>query len=239
MADLTEVLKDEPTSVKAVDAWYEAAHEPRNWLGLSRAGHFCDRFLWYCHQGYIGKPPEGRVLRLFRLGKLLEEQVIIDLKSAGFEIHDQQKEVKFTQDDTELAGHIDGIIKGLLEAPATPHLFECKTCSAKKYNELLKKGYRAWNETYYWQTQFYMLALKLKRAAAFVYCKDDSRLCMERIKLDKQATMEKLQHILEVITGTVVPERSCPRVDYYLAKWCQFYEICWGLNKPRSSTLPW
>lgn len=228
MADLS-FLQQQPGTVDAVNLYYEAHRKSRRRLGLSQAGHKCKRFLWYTHKGYDAAPIEGRILRLFQLGNLLEDQVVSDLRACGFRIHGEQRQVVFTQDDIKLVGHIDGIIEGLIESPATPHLFECKSASKKKYDELIKKGScRAWNEVYYWQLQFYMLGLKLKRAATFVYCKDDSRLYFERVKLDKEASIAKLQSIFEAITSPIEPERSCPRPDYYEAKWCPYYAVCFG-----------
>jgi len=242
MADLT-FMKEIPGSLDAINLWYQTQDKARGYLGLSACGHKCKRYLWYTHNGHIGKSFEGRLLRLFQLGNILEDQVIIDLKSTGFHHHSGQKEVVFTQGDVTLKGHIDGIVEGLLESPETPHLFECKTASKKKYEELLKKGsYRAWNEVYYWQVQFYMLGLKLKRAAAFVYCKDDSRMYLERIKLDKEATINKLNSIFEAITSPIEPARVCPRADYFEAKWCDYHKECFGVRKAASLTKgkkPW
>jgi len=241
-----EEEKNQPSTVDALNIYYEVANEPRTRLGLSAAGNECNRFLWYNHNGFIGGQPEGRVLRLFQLGNILEDQTILDLKSAGFSHYDCQKEVVFTQGEITLKGHIDGIVKGLLESPKTPHLFEHKTCSLKKYKELLNfqkktgctpwnattwetSAYRRWNVVYYWQLQFYMVGLKLDRAAAFVYCKDDSRLYMERVKRDRKLTITKLQQIFAEIAGGI-PDRSCPNSRFFKAKWCPFYKQCFNIE---------
>jgi len=225
MTNIAEII-NETSTVKALDLWYEARRSQRRRLGLSEAGHKCGRFLWYKHHGYDEPEIDGRILRLFRLGDILEDQTIADLRGAGFNVHSQQAPVKIEYDGITLNGSIDGIIEGLIEAPVTPHLFEHKTASKKKYDELVKKGYRKWNETYFWQTQFYMIGLGLKRAAAFVYCKDDSRLYMERIYLDRDATVDRLQDVFRVISMETEPERACPRADWFEAKMCGFYEEC-------------
>lgn len=230
MADLT-FLEEQPGTVDAVNLDYEARRVPRDWLGLSQAGHECKRYLWYTHNGYQGKPIEGRVLRLFQLGNVIEDQVIADLMSAGVRHYAGQREVKFTQDGVELVGHIDGIVEGLIESPATPHLFECKSASDKKFRELVKLGdYEKWNPVYGFQVQAYMLGLKLKRAAVFVYNKNTSEMKLFRVKLRREETIKKLQGIFEAITSPVKPDRKCPRADYYKAKWCDFREICFGCN---------
>jgi len=218
---------DDNQSIDAVNLFYESKYKPRDYLGLSQAGHPCSRWLWYKHNGFIGKPPDGRVLRLFQLGNILEDQIVIDLNDAGFNIFDIQHEVKFTQDNLTLLGHIDGKINGLIESSET-HLWECKTMASKGFKTLLKGGYEAYNEQYKWQLQFYMFGLGLKRAFVTVYNKDNSELYQERIHLDKKATVEKLQMIFDVIGSEHCPnQKLCNREDFYLAKWCDYRNVCW------------
>lgn len=234
MADLA-FLQSQQGTVDLINRHYEQARRTRTHLGLSQAGHECKRFLWFTHRGEHGKEIEGRVLRLFQLGNMLEDQVVDDLRACGLLVHGSQRPVEFTQNGVRLVGHIDGIVSGLVEAPKTPHLFECKSASKKKFEELLKLGsYEAWNEQYRWQVQFYMLGLRLKRAAAFVYCKDDSRLYMERIRMDKEATVEKLNSVFEAITSPIAPDRLCPRADFYKAKFCDFHALCFGCGKVKT-----
>jgi hypothetical protein len=226
MADLSCLFEKEPTTIAAIDAWYEAKDSQRSWLGLSQAGHKCPRFLWYRHNGYRGKAIEGRVLRLFQLGNVLEEQVIIDLKSIGINHHSSQKEVTFTQGDLKLTGHIDGIVEGLVESPGTPHLFEMKTSSDKRFNELKKLGdYEKWDEKYSFQIQAYMVGLKLKRCAAFVYNKNTSEIMMFRIRVRKEETIAKLQMVFDAISGDM-PDRIQNRADNFECKWCDFHKEC-------------
>jgi len=227
MTNIAEIV-NEVSTVKAIDLWYEAQRTQRRRLGLSQAGHKCGRFLWYKHRGYDEPEIDGRILRLFKLGEILENQTIADLRGAGFHVHSQQAPVKIKYEGVTLYGSIDGIIEGLIEAPVTPHLFEHKTASLKKYNELVKKRYREWNEIYFWQVQFYMIGLGLKRAAVFVYCKDDSRLYQERIPLDKDATVDRLQDVFMAISSESEPERACPRPDWWEARFCPFYEECFN-----------
>lgn len=236
MADLSFLA--ETGTVARIDRAYEAANKPRAHLGLSAAGDPCARKIWYMHRGHVGEQPFGRVLRLFSLGNAIEDEIIAGLRLAGCIVTDQQKEVRFTQDGVELLGHIDGIVTGLEES-SQPHLFEAKSCNAKRFKELQKHGdYRKFSEAYFWQVNFYMLGLGLKRAAAFIYNKDNSELMMVRVRLDREATTEKLQQIFETITGEL-PERSCPREDYYKAKFCNYREICFHGTAPATETWGW
>lgn len=227
------------TTLKAIDDAIAAQHIPRNRLGLSQAGHSCARFLWYKHHGYQEPPPEPRMMRLFSLGNTVEDIVIDILRLAGMEVTDQQKEVTYTRDGISLIGHIDGIVTGIIEAPKTRHLFECKSANKKKFDELVKlQSYRKWNETYYWQTQMYMPELGLKRTAAFVYCKDDSRLYMERIRLNREEFDVKINDVFDAITGPR-PDRKCQRADNFEAKWCPFYRECFFNNNNQEVISLW
>lgn len=227
MANIAEIMSENST-VAAIDRFYESQRVQRRRLGLSQAGHHCGRYLWYKHHGYDEPEIDGRILRLFQLGNILEDQVVYDLRAAGFNVHSQQKPVKIEHFGITLTGSIDGIVEGLLESPKTPHLCECKTASKKKFDQLLKKKYRDWNPVYFWQVQFYMLGLGLKRAAVFVYCKDDSRLYMERIPLEKDATIDRLQDIFNSISKADPPSRHCEDAHCFDARFCPFLEVCFG-----------
>ena len=224
MTNIAEIIE---STVSKIDQEYEARFEQRRRLGLSQAGHKCPRFLWYKHKGYNEPVPDGRVLRLFELGNILEDQIAKDLTEAGFEITGQQSPVNFTMDGITLTGSCDGIITGLVESKQ-PHLWECKTMGSKGFAKLLKHGYEAYNEQYRFQIQAYMLGLELKNSFVTVYNKDTSALYQERIKLNKDWIVDKLQDVFVAIRGDM-PERACPRVDFWEAKWCPFYKECWGI----------
>lgn len=238
MADLS-FLQAIPGTVDAINRAHEAARQPRRRLGLSQAGHECPRYLWYRHHGHAGDQPSGRVLRLFELGDAVENLIIGDLSMAGCLVYHQQRQVVFTQDGVRLEGHIDGIVRGLVEAPETPHLFECKTANEKSFGELKKVGdYELWNPQYGFQIQAYMLGLGLKRAAVFVYNKNTSDIAMFRVKSRRSETVDKLQRIFEIITGEL-PDRMCKREDFYKAKFCSFRNVCFCDRAPVADSWGW
>ena len=228
MADLS-FLQNTVTSIAAVDADYSARFQQRRHLGLSQVGHECPRWLWFKHQGLVDEtPPEGRVLRLFQLGRLTDDQMAIDLQSCGFRLHSQQKKVIFTQGDLKLEGSCDGIIEGLLESDR-PHLWECKSMADKLFSKLKKDGYEAYNPQYKAQCHCYALGLKLPRIYATVYNKNTSELYAERIKLDREFATKQLQRAFDIMREPVAPDQKlCPRADWFQAKFCQFNKICWG-----------
>ena len=212
MVDLTDIL-DRGSPGQAVEAWYEANLEPRLYLGLSECGHECPRYLYYRHHGFTPAPIEGRVLKLFQLGNLIEDQAIKDLRNAGFTLTDNQKEVTFEHNGITLRGHVDGVIAGLVES-SKPHLWECKSANEKSFKKLLKcRLYKEWSKKYYAQVQVYMLGLKLDCALVWVENKNDSSIYTERIKLDKEYAVDLLQDVFEAISKPEPPERLCPSMS--------------------------
>jgi len=227
MADLSFLNTVE--SIAAVDADYEARYQQRRHLGLSQIGHECKRYLWFKHKGFDeDKTPDGRVLRLFQLGRLIEDQMSIDLQSCGFRLHSQQKKVIFTQGDLKLEGSCDGVIEWLLES-IKPHLWECKSMADKYFKKVKKDGYEAYSPQYKTQCHVYALGLKLNRIYATVYNKNTSELYAERIKLDRDFAIKQLNRAFDVMREPVPPDsRLCPRADWYQAKFCEFQKNCWS-----------
>ncbi|MHA1558525.1 MAG: hypothetical protein ACTSXG_01770 [Alphaproteobacteria bacterium] len=226
MTNIAEVV-NETSTVKAVDLYYESKFKQRRRLGLSQVGHKCKRYLWHKHRGYDETPPEGRVLRLFNLGNILEDQVVKDLTNAGCIITGQQAPVKFTYNGVTLRGSCDGIITGLIESNQK-HLWEMKTMGSKGFKILLKNGYEKYNDQYRAQIHAYMLGLGLKKAFVTVYNKDTSELYQERIKLNEDWIVGKLQGVFEAISQDKPPAGSCPqgRLDWWERKFCDFREVC-------------
>lgn len=226
MADLSILSQSTPNRI--VEAWHEANYTPRSRLGLSEVGHKCNRYLWYTHHGFPALPPPGRMLRLFRLGEMIEEQVITDLLTAGFKVYGRQKEKMLELDGIQLVGHIDGIIEGLIES-SKPQLLEIKSSNNKRFNQLLKlNSYEIWNEKYKAQIHVYMLASKLSRCLVWVENKDTSNTYTERINLDKSYAFKVLEKVFNAISSESVPPRSCPKPDWFEVKMCKFQKVCFN-----------
>ena len=234
MTDLTKIINQNYIT-ETIDLEYERRNIKRSYLGLSECGHECKRYLWYVFNqktvpGLDKAVPEGRILRLFQLGNILEEQTRADFMAAGFAMCSDQKEVRFDYQGTTLKGHIDGVMTGLKESDQ-PHLWEFKTCNQAGFNKLLKlNSYEAWEKKYKFQIHAYALGLKLDRILVTVYNKNTSELYQERIRLDKDWIIKQLQEVFSSITLSDPPERLCPRADWWVAKFCPYQKVCWNLK---------
>lgn len=229
MSDLTNIFRlNSPETL--IDQCYEAEYTPRSRLGLSEIGHKCKRYLWYKYHSIASdKVPDGRVLRLFKLGNIIEDAVIDDLKAAGFNVFGSQEEIEFNSGGVNLIGHIDGKITGLKQSSKT-HLLEIKTSNDKRFKQLLKlRSYEKWDEKYKAQIHSYMLGSGLERCLVAVYNKNNSDLYTERIPLNKGYISILLEKVFKAISQEDLPGRSCPKIDWYEAKWCDYYERCFDL----------
>ena len=225
MVDLKGII-DQGSPGKVVEEYYHSNQTSRDYLGLSECGHECKRYLWYRHNGYTPSPIDGRVLRLFQLGNLIEDQAIADLRSAGFTLTDNQKEVTFEHNGITLRGHIDGIIEGLVES-SKPHLWECKSANDKSFKKLFNSGYEEWNPKYKAQIHIYATGLKLKNILVWVENKNDSTIYTERIKTNTEYAVNLLQDVFAAILMEDPPDRLCPSMSWYQSKWCDFSDVCW------------
>lgn len=222
---------DDLTTQAQVDKKVEIEQtKPRTHLGLSQVGHKCDRFLWYQHNGYgeFTPPLPARVCRIFDMGNLVESEMFFEYNRAGFDIKNTQKEVGFTQGDLKLFGHIDGIIHNLIEAPKTPHLWECKSMADKYYKAVVKHGYEAYKPEYKAQVHVYMLGLGLSRCFVTVYNKNTSEVYTERIKIDEQYAIDILQRAFDIMGLKTAPVGTCPDGGYFEAKFCNYCDYCFN-----------
>ena len=204
--------------VDMIEAKRAGDNIPRQYLGLSEIGNKCPRWLWYAHHNTPSKPVEGRIIRLFRTGNIIEDAIISDLESIDIEVTDRQREVEIVNGDIVLRGHIDGIVSG--------QLLEIKSANEKYFKQLLKVGYEKWNPKYKAQAHVYMVLCDLEECMVIVENKNDSNLYIETLKLDRDYVTKLLIDVFAAITLPEPPERICPDVSWYESKCCKYQEFC-------------
>ncbi|MGL4404421.1 MAG: hypothetical protein ACRCT6_01560 [Notoacmeibacter sp.] len=207
----------------AIDAAFASENQaPRFHLGLSYAGHHCERWIWLSFRWAVREKFEGRILRLFRRGQDEEARFKTALAKVGILVKDDQKQVSF---GAHVSGSIDGIATGLPQS-AKPHLVEFKTHSLKSFNDLKAKGVQASKPIHYAQMQAYMLGLGLDRALYGAVCKDDDRLHFERIKLDKPFALALVNRAKRIALSDRLPDPISTRPDWYQCKMCPAHSFC-------------
>jgi len=221
------------TTASLINAYHEAQPNfPRRHLGASLIGQSCSRKVWYTFRWYADAGFDGRMLRLFRRGQMEEETVVKDLEAIGCTVTDRQKRVSF---GGFFSGSIDGIVQGLPEAPAKPHLLEIKTHNKKSFDDLEKNGVKKSKPEHYQQMQVYMAGLEIDRALYFAVCKDDDRIYTERVKLDLGVANDLIRKAHDISMSETPPPRISERPDWYECKWCPIHAVCHQGAEPKRS----
>lgn len=225
------------TSCRAIDE-ATPVDLPRPHLGMSQIGNPDERTLWLSFRWSLPNDFEPRVRRIFRLGHLLESEVIFLLsRIEGAIVHDRDpqtgKQFTFSFVDGHFGGSMDACMLGVPEAPKTWHVVEIKSVSAKRFNELLKIGVKEWSHEYYAQMQCYMAASGMDRALFVAYCKDDSRIYTERVRPEPMFWPGMLAKAERIITAEEPPASIYKdTADYEAKKVGAVHPVYWGWELP-------
>ena len=237
MTKLSEVPLDISPTTRCIYDHYKKSGDcqrPRGYLGASIIGHSCERYLWYTFRACCLPPFDGRMYRLFSTGEREESRVCSDLQSIGcacilLDENSEQFAISFL--GGHFAGHLDGVVKGIPEAPTTWHVLECKTHNTKSFNKLKQDGVKSSKSAHYAQMQIYMHGTGMTRALYFAVCKETDEIYTERVRYDKDEAAALLERAERIIRNPIVPERISSRSDYYECKWCDAHDICHGCEK--------
>lgn len=198
---------------------YEAACRARgrgkSHLYMSEIGHPCDRKLWLGFRGYPRAPLDGRLLLLFELGSMIEDQMVKWLNAAGYEVTCQQE--SFVAHDGFFRGRGDGRVKNVT---SREHILEVKSASASSFKAFVDHGVRKAKPQYYCQMQCYMGYSGLERALFLVCNKNTSDVHVERIYFNRddfQSLHERAKHIISL--GSL-PDKGEDCL------WCDYATIC-------------
>jgi hypothetical protein len=229
MAALPEVRS---LTVDAIYAVHEAAasqERRRGHLGGSAIGRSCSRELWYSFRWAARPVFDGRMLRLFGTGHREEERLIAELRRVGLEVHDKDergKQWSFARLGGHFSGSFDAVVLGVLEAPKTWHLLECKTANTKRFAAVRKNGVQRAEPTHYAQMQTYMGWAGLERAFYLVVCKDTDEIYPERVPFDREA-FERLEAKAAQIIRSPEPLSKVSHDPVgYPCGFCDFNELC-------------
>jgi hypothetical protein len=229
MAKLPE-LPGSPTAKAIHDRYLGLDDWRRDHLGASVIGRPCDRELFYIFRWVTNPNFPGRVLRLFERGQREERWILSELRALGLEVWDQepgtskQMRVKWGH----FGGSCDGIVRGVLEAPKTPHLLEVKTINEKGHKELSSKGVQHAKPEHFAQMQVYMHGLKLTRALYLSVCKNNDEIYVERVYYSKDIAEHYLARAERIINADRPPEKISDDPGWYQCRWCNFAPTCHG-----------
>lgn len=236
--------RGDPTLL-AVDAAIEADQAPyasKN-IGFGEIGNGCSRYLYQKINSSTGEVFNASTLRIFRNGHADEAAMAADLRKVdGITLYtnDPERENKQYKLDSlggRFTGRLDGVIIGLKQAPITPHVWEHKSTNEKKFEALLKlidkfgekEALKEWNFVYYCQAQSNMYHAELDRHYMTVSTPGLRRVTSLRTELDKSLAESLVAKAKRIIEAKEAPEKI-GGPDFYLCKFCRFYNECHGVK---------
>jgi CRISPR/Cas system-associated exonuclease Cas4 (RecB family) len=230
MKAMVKIPEPKKTTTSAIYQHYEDQRDEkqRGYLGPSVLGHECERALWYGFRWATkGEEFGGRKLRLFATGHREEARVIDDLRAIGMEVDGQQIEIIALAG--HFRGHVDGIVRGVIEAPKTAHVLEIKTHNEKSYAALFKSGVKKSKPAHYAQMQLYMHHLKIERALYVAVNKNDDQIYTERVRYEKVFSERLMERAARIVRTYTPPPKLHPDPsarEAFICGWCAFKGVC-------------
>ena len=230
MAQLPETQHSTAT---AIVRWYESKpQEHRPHMGASLIGHACERSIWLTWRWALKPEFSGRILRLFNRGQREEALFIQELRGIGAQVWDVDPEtgdqVRVSACNGHFGGSLDGIAKGLPEAPKSTAVLEFKTHSNKSFNDLVKKQVRESKPQHFDQMTVYMGLMEIDRALYMAVNKDTDDLYTEWVHYDADRFAVLLARAERLVGMSEPPPRISDDAAYFTCKMCNFWKHCHG-----------
>ena len=218
-----------------------AAQPRRTYLGASRLGVACERALQYEFADAPvdpGRETDGRLLRVFERGHVIEDCMVTWLRAAGFELRtrtDAGEPFGFSALDGRLQGHVDGVIVAgpdLGHDSGYPALWENKCLGAKSWRELERHRLAVAKPIYAAQVALYQAYLELHAHPALFTAvnADTMEIHAELVPFDAALAQRMSDRAVKVITATEAGEllpRSFSDPTHVECRMCPWQDRCW------------
>jgi len=234
-----KLVSSQPTIDAVMDTVQKTAtEEVRGYVGCSGLGAECHRQLTYQFWWSASAIFPAQTLMNFEDGHRTEALTNSRFKSTpGIDLREvgpDGRQWGVTALSGHLRGHLDGLIRGVLEAPKTWHVYEVKATNDAKFRKLdrlkIKHGEKdaleVWDWIYFVQAQLYMGLTKTKRH--FLVCSTPGGRAMTSVRTEFQKDVfdEALAKAAEIIQADELPPRLAEDPEFWLCRWCQFSDLC-------------
>lgn len=221
---------------------HEARRPRRKYLGMSAIGDACSRKLWYGFHGASGgaRRHDAATLKRFADGHASEAIMADRLRLVpGIELHTLDpngNQWGFSDHDGRFRGHMDGAIRGLIQAPKTWHVWEHKCVGEKKQAELTKlkadKGekaaLKAWNPVYYAQGVLYMHYSGMERHYLTVSSPGTRTTISCRTEADPIHAAELINKAERIINARAPLAKVSEDPAWFQCRMCEYAAACHG-----------
>lgn len=222
----------------------ENAQERRGYLGMSSIGKECERASWFDFRWITRAKFDAEALKRFADGHHGEDVQAARLRLVpGITLHthtEDGEQFGFSDNTGHFRGHMDGAILGLLQAPATWHVWEHKQVGEKKQAKLAslkakmgeKQALAEWDAVYHAQAMLYCHYSGMDRH--YLTCSTPGGRSTISVRTDKDSdfALRLIAKAERIITSANPPARPYNDPSFYVCKWCQHSDVCWGEKLP-------
>ena len=201
---------------------------------MSDAVNPCDRAIWYSvHWSSPPEAPSGPQQSRFRTGEFWETRLLDDLEAIGCEVQrldpETGKQFIAILADGHLRGKLDGIAKGVPEAPTALHVVECKSHNDKNFKALTKSGVAIAKPEHNAQCQLYMSATGIARCLYLAVNKNTDERYAERLAYDPVLAATIEARVLRIVGLSEPPPRlhdDPTSKAAFACAWCKHKAVC-------------
>lgn len=240
MAKLPDIIDPTLAAIDVELERIEAAKPPRQYLGISGIGHTCERKAWLDFRHASPRRVNAKGLRRIEDGHRGEALMAERLRLVpGVELwtHEEDGEqIGVADHGGHFRGHLDGVIRGLIQAPKTAHVWENKVVDQKKVDDLVKlkiewgekSALRRWDVVYYGQAQLYMHYTGLTRHYLTACAPGVRDVVSCRTDYDEADALYLVAKAKRVIEATRPAARISTDPAWFECRWCDHHDICHG-----------
>lgn len=213
--------------VGRLDAVPQKPERPRKYIGASSIGNPCHAYLSLSLRGFPTRQPDQRLFRIFRDGHRIEDQVLADLRAAGYHVMDVDpitgKQFAYHLIGGHVSGHADGLIE---EDDGKLAYLEIKSMNDAKFKTFIKQSVRLSHPMYYAQVQAMMGMAKVGAAFVVAYNKNDGAYHVERVEFDEFFYLGLVEKATQVVAGQ--SNRIASDESDWRCKSCFQFTACWN-----------
>jgi hypothetical protein len=174
----------------------------------------------------------GRILRLFSTGQREESRLLEELRGIGATVWETDPNTgdqwRVSAVNGHFGGSLDGVAKGLPEAPKSVAVVEMKTHSNKSFLDLVAKKVQGSKPQHYAQMQVYMGLMDIERALYLGVNKDTDDVYSEWVHFDMATFDQLLARAHSLIEMSQPPARISEDPANWQCKMCNFWKHCHG-----------
>lgn len=217
--------------VEAIEAIREPPEKPRAYIGASIVGHPCDALLAFQLRGFPDGEIPPKLKRIFKMGHVIEDIVVADLKKAGMAVWEKDGLTGRQHAYTEWGGHIVCHTDGHIELePDRLAILEVKSMNEASFKKFQGSGVKLSHPRYFAQLQMMMGLSKIHESLFIAQNKNTQEYHAELVLFDPFEWSFIGERVSRVLSGNG-HKISTDETDWRCRD-CFKVAACWGGKNP-------